>query len=49
MLISGGKDATREFHDIHNKDATDAKEMFCIGTVIEEPKKKPVDAILNPK
>ena len=49
LLINAGKDATKEFHEIHNRDANDQKEMLCIGTVVDEPKEGPVETMLHPR
>jgi hypothetical protein len=36
VLLKGGGDASREYHDIHARDADEVKEYYCIGTAVDD-------------
>lgn len=55
ILVYGGRDVTKEFYEIHGKDAYEIKEWYCIGIVAENPIGNVIQSVdrkeraLNPK
>jgi hypothetical protein len=35
-VLKGGEDASREYHDIHARDAHEIKEYYCIGIAVDD-------------
>lgn len=46
MLLKAGGDASREYHDIHARDADEIKEYYCLG-IVEDDTIPPVQVPLS--